>query len=138
MHVSTVRRCVVHFSRVNDSTSPLLMQVLHISITGKKALLMVVTVENHCSVAENLLSCVILFFVVVIVSIKINMRHYFRSDLRMFFFFPKDTTPHCHNHSSVMQNTRSCPKCMSVFSVPSPSLMSGEGLELSASAISLF
>lgn len=53
----------------------------------------------------------------------------------VFLFFPKDTTHHCHNYSSVMQNTRSCPKRMSVFSVPSASIVSGEGVQLSASAI---
>ena len=65
--VSTVRQWVMRFS-IDDSNSgsPLLVQVLMstvcrlLFITDKNAQLMVVTVEKHCFVAENLLYRVVL------------------------------------------------------------------------------
>jgi len=43
---------------------------------------MLTMLKKYCFVAENLLyPSVILFFAVVVVSVEINRRHYFQSDL---------------------------------------------------------
>ena len=74
---------------LHSSGSPLLVQICintawRLSfVAGKKAkLIMLTMLKTYCSVAENLLyPSVILFFAVVVVSVEINRRHYFQSDL---------------------------------------------------------
>ena len=74
---------------LHSSGSPLLVQICintawRLSfVAGKKAkLIMLTMLKKYCFVAENLLyPSVILFFAVVVVSVEINRRHYFQSDL---------------------------------------------------------
>ena len=53
------------------------------STAGKNAQLMMVTIEKQCFVAANLSlsNSVIVLFVFVAVSLEINRRHYFQSNL---------------------------------------------------------
>ena len=91
MGVSTVRLWAVHFSSTDsNSGSALLVQIVTstarrlLLTAGEKTQLTMVTVEKPCFVAENLPNSVIVLFAFVVVSLEINRRPYFQSNLCIY------------------------------------------------------
>jgi len=102
--MSSVKRWVVHFSSGESESLPLAQEFMnascrHLFISGKNVQLMVVTTWKKrlfCCWGFSLWNGVILIFVSVVVSMEINRRHDFQSNLYMF---PSDKT--CNIESEI-------------------------------------